>query len=282
VENGNSEPQALVSIIIPVRNGELFISDAIASCLDQRTSIAFEILVVNDSSTDGTIEILQKFSNRDSRVKILQNDGVGVGNALQTGLLYSNAEFIVRLDADDRMLPDRVEKQVRALVSDNKLVLCGTQIRLFGDGEVNFSPNSYPLSHADICRSMQFGNAFAHPSVAFKRSSALKVGGYCGKIDGAEDYHLWLRLSKVGELVNLDEVLTEYRIHQNQFTKSKTLRVVLQTTKVQLLWFLGITQIHVRVRVGLFMPLNVGVRRLRIPFYAGKTLAHSLVAWIRT
>lgn len=282
MENRTRRPQAVVSILIPVRNGASFISDAITSCLNQRTSINFEILVVNDSSTDGTVEILQNFSNRDSRVKILQNKGVGVGNALQTGLYYSNADYIVRLDADDRMLPDRVEKQIRALTSDTNLVMCGTQIRLFGDGEVDFPPNSYPLSHMDICRYMQLGNAFAHPTVAFRRSSALKVGGYCGKLDGAEDYHLWLRLSKVGELANLSEVLTEYRIHQNQFTKSKIHKVVMQTAKVQLFWFLGITQLRVRFRVGLFQPLNKGVRQLRIPCYAARTLTHSLVAWIRS
>lgn len=271
-----------MSILIPVRNGASFISDAIASCLNQRTSISFEILVVNDSSTDGTMEILQNFSNKDSRVKILQNNGVGVGNALQTGLLYSKAVYIVRLDADDRMLPSRIEKQIQALASDPQVILCGTQIKLFGEDQISFPPNSYPVSHADICGFLQIGNAFADPSVAFRRSSAIKVGGFHGSLDGAEQYHLWLRLSKVGKLVNLNEELTEYRIHQNQFTKSRILKVVTQTTKVQILWFLGITQLRVRFQVGFFHPMNKGARQLRIPFYLVRTLTYSLVAWIRS
>jgi len=282
VDNRTNGPLALISILIPVRNGASFISDAIASCLDQTTTVGFEILVVNDSSSDETMEILQKLSNLDSRVKVLQSNGRGVGNALQTGLLYSRAEYILRLDADDRMLPGRIEKQIRALASDARIVLCGTQITLFGDDQINFSPNSYPLSHSDICRFMQIGNPFADPSAAFRRSSAVKVGGFHGSLDGAEQYHLWLRLSKVGELVNLSEVLTEYRVHQNQFTKSKIFKVVMQTTKVQILWFLGITQLRVRFQVGFFQPMNKGARRLRIPFYLGRYLTHSMIAWIRS
>ena len=282
MDNRTHDPLALVSILIPVRNGAAFISDAIASCLNQTTTMTFEILVVNDSSSDETMEILQKLSIMDSRVKVLQSNGRGVGNALQTGLLYSRAEYILRLDADDRMLPSRIEKQIQALASNNQIVLCGTQIELFGDDQINFPPNSYPLSHSGICEFMQIGNAFADPSVAFRKSSAVKVGGFYGNLDGAEQYHLWLRLSKVGELVNLNEVLTEYRIHQNQFTKSKIIKVVRQTTKVQILWFLGITQLRVRLRVGLFQPLNKGARRLRIPFCLGRYLVHSLVAWIRS
>ena len=276
------DPLVLISILIPVRNGASFISDAIASCLDQAADVSFEILVVNDSSSDETIEILQKLSKMDSRVKVLQSDGRGVGNALQTGLLYSRAEYIVRLDADDQMLPGRIEKQIQVLASNSQVVLCGTQIELFGDDQIRFCPNSYPLSHSDICRFLQIGNAFADPSVAFRRSSAIKVGGFHGSLDGAEQYHLWLRLSKVGELVNLNEVLTKYRIHQNQFTKSKLLKVVMQTTKVQILWFLGITQLRVRFHVGFFQSMNKGARQLRIPFYLGRYLAHSLVAWIRS
>ena len=282
MDNEIHDPLALISILIPVKNGATFISDAIASCLDQTSTVSFEILVVNDSSSDETMEILQKLSNMDSRVKVLQSNGSGVGNALQTGLLHSRAEYIVRLDADDRMLPTRIEKQIQALASNPQVVLCGSQIKLFGDGQIIFSPNLYPLSNSDICRFLQIGNAFADPSVAFRRSSAVKVGGFHGSLDGAEQYHLWLRLSKVGDLVNLDEVLTEYRIHQNQFTKSKILKVVIQTTKVQILWFLGITQLLVRFRIGFFQPINKGARRLRIPIYSVRYMAESLVAWIRS
>jgi len=282
VDNASHDPIVLISILIPVRNGASFISDAIASCLEQTSTFSFEILVVNDSSTDDTMEILQKLSNMDSRVKVLQSEGRGVGNALQTGLLYSRAEYILRLDADDRMLPGRIEKQTQALVSNPQMVLCGTQIKLFGEGQIAFPPNFYPLSHSDICGFLQIGNAFADPSVAFRRRSAVNVGGFHGNLDGAEQYHLWLRLSKVGELVNLDEVLTEYRIHQNQFTKSKIIKVVIKTAKVQILWFLGLTQMRSRFRIGFFQPINKGTGRFRIPIYLGRYLIESLVAWIRS
>lgn len=282
MENATHDPIVLVSVLIPVRNGASFISEAISSCLAQNTSSTFEVLVVNDSSSDNTLEILQIISRMDSRVKVLENEGVGVGDALQTGLLHSKAEYIVRLDADDRMLPDRIEKQIAFLQSDHNVVLCGSQIKLFGEGRIDFSPNSYPKSHEEICQFMQTGNAFADPSVAFRRKAAIEVGGFSGSLDGAEQYHLWLRLSKVGGLVNLKEVLTDYRVHQHQFTKSKILKVVTQTIKVQSLWFLGITQFRVRIRAGIFHPLKRGVGRARIPMNLVRYLVHSLVAWIRS
>lgn len=282
MENATHGPLVLISVLIPVRNGAPFISEAIASCLAQNTKLSFEVLVVNDSSSDDTLEIVQKHCNSDSRVKVLQNMGRGVGNALQTGLLHSKAKYIVRLDADDRMLPDRINRQIEILEADSGVILCGTQIQLFGDGMINFSPNFYPISNEEICQFMQIGNAFADPSVAFERKSALNVGGFSGKLDGAEQYHLWLRLSKVGKLVNLNEKLTDYRVHTNQFTKSKVLKVVTQTTKVQLLWFLGMTQLRVRTRVGIFRPVNQGVGRARIPRNLIRYLMHSLVAWIRS
>jgi len=282
VENPTRDHLVLVSVLIPVRNGASFISEAITSCLSQNTDLEFEVLVVNDSSTDDTLDILQNFSRTDSRVKVLQNRGSGVGEALQTGLLHSNAKYIVRLDADDRMLPDRIEKQIQILEADSGLVLCGSQIRLFGSSRINFLPNFYPKSNDEICQFMQIGNAFADPSVTFEREPALNVGGFCGKLDGAEQYHLWLRLSKVGKFVNVTDVLTEYRVHANQFTKSKVFKVITQTAKVQILWFLGLTQLRVRIRLGVFRPVHQGVGRARIPGHLTRYLIHSMIAWIRS
>lgn len=272
----------LVSVIIPVRNGGSFISEAIGSCLSQETQFAYNIIVVNDGSTDDTVRKVKDISRIDPRVNLLHSQGRGVGQALQVGLEHSDAVYILRLDADDRMLPGRIQRQVDSLMSDKSLVLCGTQIRLFGNTDASFAPNFYPLANSDICKFMQQGNAFADPSVAFKRLSALEVGGFPLRLDGAEQYHLWLRLSKVGKLMNLSEELTEYRIHPKQFTQSKISKVVTRTSLVQILWFFGFTQLKLIVKMGSFRSYSGGVGRRLIPHNLTKYLLFSLVAWVRS
>jgi len=272
----------LVSILIPVKNGAEFLLEAVDSCLAQKTGYRFEVVLVDDHSTDETSKIIKELTSAHPNIRGLTNIGSGVGAALQTGLVEARGSIILRLDSDDRMSPKRIETQVQTLLADNQLVMCGSQIELFGQGSASLQANHYPLSNSEICRFMQWGNAFADPSVAFRKDVAIIVGGFPTKLNGAEQYSLWLRMSKVGKVKNVPEILTSYRIHPSQFTKSRVPRVVFATILVQILWMLGVTQLRLKLRLGLRTKLESGVGQLLIARNIPKYLMHVLIAWVRT
>jgi glycosyltransferase involved in cell wall biosynthesis len=279
--NEEKHTALLVSVLIPVKNGATFLREALDSCINQQTNFDFEILVIDDHSTDDTLKIIEEYQLKYPFIRKLENIGIGVGRALQNGLLSTQGEIIMRLDADDRMLPHRMQKQVDILLNDSTLVLCGTQIQLFGKSKLSIQPTIYPISHSEICRFLQCGNAFADPAVAFRREAALQVGGFSKILDGAEQYSLWLRMSKVGKMVNSPEILTQYRIHENQFTQSRNLRVIIATVVVQLLWGFGITQTYLRFKFGIYAGWRTGVGRWRIFMYLPRYLIHIVIAWLR-
>ena len=272
-----------LSIIIPVRNGEKYLAESLDSCIEQETDFDFEILVIDDNSIDQSFEIASQYVRRYPFIRLLKNRRSGVGSALQTGLVNSLGGIVVRIDSDDRMLPGRLQLQFNSFANNSDLVVLGSQIQFISDGAINFSPNVYPKSDVEICSFLESGDAFADPSVAFRRKNALAVGGFRNIFNGAEQYDLWMRLSLTGYLENLGHALIQYRVHQSQFTKTRNKRVVTSTILLQFLWFTGLTQLFTRFllrrkRVVIF-PSRVG--RSRIPFYISRYLLHILVAGLK-
>jgi len=229
------------SIIIPVRNGSRFIAECLESCLAQETEFQFEIILIDDNSTDNTLNIASDFSlQKKVPFRILRNAGSGISSALNLGIASSTAKYILRLDADDRMLKNRVQEQVQYAQDNPDLVLLGSQIRFIGEQAPNLTPNQYPLTDLDLRRALSKGCYFAHPSVLIRRLAIIDVGSYNSNMDGAEDYELWLLLCRIGSIENLDSVLTEYRIHPNQFTVSRKFDSLKATAKVRIFFILNI------------------------------------------
>lgn len=224
------------SIVIPVRNGEAFISDCFQSILEQDTKSQFEVIFVNDHSTDRTNEILQEYAMLHGNLRILDANGTGIASAINQGILEAQSEIILRMDADDIMVPNRLSMQLAFFANNLDCVLLGGQIRTFGNTSSLPTPNVYPSSHGEILRMLAKGNAFAHPTVAFKKEAALSVGLYDSNFDGAEDYEFWTRLASKGRLHNLTQLLVNYRIHEHQVTKKKMQEVQRKTYKTQLRW----------------------------------------------
>lgn len=224
------------SVVIPVRNGEAFLADCIKSVLEQDTASRYEIIIINDHSTDRTHEISNEYAATYENIRSLDANGEGIASALNQGILAARSEIIVRMDADDLMVPTRLSAQLAYLGENHECVLVGGQIKVFGNAVSLPTPNIYPSLHSDIIRMLTKGNAFAHPTVAFKRDAAISVGLYDSKFDGAEDYELWTRLARKGKLHNLDQVLVKYRIHENQVTKEKIEQVQKKTYKTQIRW----------------------------------------------
>jgi hypothetical protein len=139
------------------------------------------------------------------------------------GVEESSANLIARIDADDLMTPQRLEKQVREMATKPNLVCLGSQIRFMDLSGKSLGRSNFPNSSKHVRLTLPFTNCIAHPSVMLRKLAVQKVGGYLENLDGVEDYHLWLKLLKVGDVENHPDRLTFYRIHPNQMSRKNEL-----------------------------------------------------------
>lgn len=206
-----------VSVVIPVWNGERYLQQAIDSVLAQDFT-DFELIIVDDGSTDGSGRIAQGFVG-DGRVKVLKQMNAGVVAARNLGLNAARAECVAFLDADDVAEPARLSRQLAFLRAHPEVAVVGSHIAYFSDGQGRLRTQAFPSGPANVARALEEGNPLAQPAVMLRKSAALAVGGYREAFRlGAEDYDLWLRLVEKHPLDNLPEVLTLYRIHPDSLT----------------------------------------------------------------
>lgn len=208
-----SQPE--ISILLPVRNAASYLDEAIRS-LEAQTFQNWECLAIEDGSSDNSHEILDNWRQRDSRVRVLSGGGLGIVNALNLGLAEAQASIIARMDADDISLPTRLEKQFAFLISHPDIVACGTGVLMVDPKGRPISPTDTSLEHSDIIGKLSRGDASAivHPSLMIQTSSLKKVDGYREEFRHVEDYDLYLRLSDIGKLANIGDILLHYRQHK--------------------------------------------------------------------
>lgn len=202
----------LISVILPVFNAEEYLSEAIQSILDQ-TFPYFELILINDGSTDDSLDILTHFCQRDSRLILISRQNKGLVTTLNEGIDLARGMWIARMDADDVSLPDRFARQLKWL-EDTGADICGTWVRLHG------LSNQRILKHAQadsaIKMEMLFGTPFAHPSVMVKTECMRRLK-YDNKWEKCEDYDLWERGARAGwRMCNVPEILLLYRQHDFQ------------------------------------------------------------------
>jgi hypothetical protein len=211
-----------LSVVVPVFNGERFLRPALDSVLDQGF-VDFELIVVDDGSTDSTPETLAGYSAQDPRIRVERQPNQGSSAALNRGIGLARAPLIARLDADDIALPGRFERQVRFLGENPAVGMVGGQAKIVdGDGR-EVAAASYPLSDAEIRRAFPTTTPFVHSAVTMRKALVDRVGGYRLAFDNAEDLDLWLRLADLAELANLAAPVVAYRIHGSQ-TSVQSLR----------------------------------------------------------
>lgn len=200
-----------LSVVLPVHNGEAYLDMALASIRSQ-TFKDFELLVVDDASTDGSAEICARHTLQDRRVQRLANTGSGLVDALNFGVSCARAPLIARMDADDIALPARFERQMAAMATAPDLAVLGTgTARIDAEGRP-VDTTTPPTDPEEIARTLLKGNPMAHPTVIMQRSMVEAVGGYRQAYLRAEDYDLWMRIIEVGRIGNLAEPLLNYRI----------------------------------------------------------------------
>ena len=210
---------SIISVIMSVYNGEKFLRLAINSILNQ-TYGNLEFIIIDDASTDQTHRILESFN--DSRLVILRNShNLGLTKSLNKGLQIAKGLFVARLDADDIAHPTRIEKQLNFLYQHPDTIVVGTNMELIDNQGRRLGSSEYPEDHAEIIKVLNNHSPFSHPSVMFKKSAVLEVGGYRSVFKAGQDYDLWLRLRDKGRFANIQENLLKYRIHNDQVTIKK-------------------------------------------------------------
>jgi glycosyltransferase involved in cell wall biosynthesis len=208
-----------VSVLLPVYNGERYIVQSVESILRQSYR-DFELIVVNDGSTDRTGTLIKGLS--DHRINLLEQENQGLTRTLNNALKVIKGEYIARQDADDLSHPDRLLRQVEFLDTRLDVGLVGSVcLCLNEDGEIigQTPPLTDPLKLRKILR--ERGNPFVHGSVMFRRECIGKVGGYRIEMDRAEDYDLWLRISEYYEIAKLKEPLYLWRWSQSGISLTK-------------------------------------------------------------
>ena len=219
--------QIEVTVLMSVYNGEKFLTEAIQSILKQ-TYKNFEFLIINDGSTDKTLEILKSF--KDNRIIILNNESkIGLTASLNRGLKIAKGKYIARMDADDLSFPYRLEYQINYLKKNPEIGVIGSDVIIIND-KFNFNKNKKkyynkkkslinlflqnPETHNCSLWYLLFDNCFYHPTIMYKRSIINSVNGYQTK--RSEDLDLWTRLFNQTKFYNIKIPLLFYRKHSNQ------------------------------------------------------------------
>lgn len=198
-----------ISVIMSVYNGEKYLREAIGSILNQ-TFTDFEFIIVNDGSTDNSLEIIQSYD--DERIKIINNEtNIGLTKSLNKALKQARGECIARQDADDVSLPNRFEEQMKYFEWHPETVVLGTSKYVINeDGKILRKEIASSNPHKNLFE----GNAFTHGSVMFKKEVVEELGYYNELFRYSQDYEFWLRIAKHYKVSNLTQPLYKLRSHE--------------------------------------------------------------------
>jgi glycosyltransferase involved in cell wall biosynthesis len=214
-----------ISVLLPCYNAAGTLPEALAS-LSRQTFLDFEILAVDDGSTDRTPEILRDWAESDNRLRVVYQTHAGIIAALNTGLQACRAGIIARMDTDDRSHPDRLKRQAAFMDGNPEIAVVSCLVAGFPAGQVREGFQIYLgwsnslVNDEDIRREIFVESPLVHPSVMFRRSWIERAGGYQER-GWPEDYDLWLRLYLAGaRFAKLPEVLLEWREHPGRLTRT--------------------------------------------------------------
>jgi len=208
-------PSPRISGLVPIRNGYNYLPEFRAN-LEQILGSHDELLVIDDRSEDGTLDFLKSWANDDARIKVLQNSGTGLVDALNYGLASASNSWIARFDVDDKYASNRFMVQRERL--HESLAAIFSDYQFFSNTESDLGRVFSALLPRATALSLISGQRTAHPSVIFNRQLAIKVGGYVSSDFPAEDLSLWLRLLQVGSVESVENLLLFYRISSSSIT----------------------------------------------------------------
>ena len=215
----------LITVLMSVYNGENFLSEPIESVLGQ-TFQNFEFLIIDDGSTDKSAEIINKYSNNDSRIVFIKKNNTGLTDSLNIGLQHARGKWIARLDADDIALPNRLNHQLNFVKANNDVSLLGGGCIEIDETGTEIKEHAYPLGHNILMKHLMTGNKFfPHSSAFFNRQIVIDLGGYNEQFSRSQDWDLWLRIGEIGRIACLDVPVIKLRKHSNMISNTNNGRL---------------------------------------------------------
>lgn len=212
----------VVSVLMPVYNAERYLREAVESVLAQ-TFTDFELIAVDDGSTDGSLSILREFERRDSRVRIISRPNTGYVVALNEMLGIARGKFIARMDADDVCEPERFRSQLSWFESVGDGAAVGGWVQIVDSDGDPLTVWRLPAKHDVIDKVHISGGelSIVHPAVMMRRDAIESVGRYRKEWESVEDFDLFLRLAEIGRIGNIPQVVLKYRVHRSSVSHTR-------------------------------------------------------------
>ena len=209
-----------ISVIMSVYNGETYLAEAIESVVNQ-TFQNWELIIINDCSTDSTAEIIADFSSRDERIKVHTNEiNLKLPTSLNKAISLSNGKYIARMDADDICLPDRLGKQYKFMEENSDVALSTCRFMTVKNGVYASGGAGGRCDFEALKAMLLVANPILHPGV-FARAEVMRNFNYDTKLTCTEDLELWTRMARENQKIQiLPECLLIYRLHDKQITST--------------------------------------------------------------
>ena len=216
-----SDKNPKVSVIMPVYNQEKFLKQSIDSILNQ-TFKDFELIIINDRSTDKTKDILNKYAQKDLRIRVFFQENQGCTKSLNYGIKQAKGEYIARQDADDISLPKRLEKQVDFLNKNKNIGLVGSFAQVIDEqGNKKQKILGQYTGNRDLKKHSFWSDKFCHSTIMIRKELLDKINGYDEHFVCSQDTDLYFRLMPYTQFANLKEVFLLYREHKDSLSKTK-------------------------------------------------------------
>jgi len=267
----------LISVIMPVYNTAPFLKEAIESILTQ-TETDFELILINDASTDNSSEVIAQFN--DPRIRIINNEkNLGLAVSLNKAIRVATGKYIARMDGDDIALPTRFEEQLKIIKSaDRRTVVCSTCLLIDEHGNKigKWKDDSKYSSPKEIRKQLPNNNCIVHPSVMVRRD-LLSEFFYDPEQHESEDYDLWLRMASDDvQFMKIIEPFVLHRIRKHSFTRQRQQNVFFKLFRVKIVFLFHEI---IKGRINAFMLKTFAFGLFDIVKAALKALKKSFVKW---
>jgi glycosyltransferase involved in cell wall biosynthesis len=213
-----SEAVPRISVLMGVYNSAPFVQEACKSILQQSLQ-DFELVALDDGSSDDSVPRLRTLSSKDSRLRLIAREHRGLIATCNELVAHARAPLIAWMDSDDRALPERLALQIARFDADPELVCLGGAVLEIDEEGAPIERVDYPCSHDAIWADMQRGGAMRFPATMMRRKAVIDVGGFREPFEMGQDFDLFLRLMEVGTLANLPEVVLQYRQHAHNISR---------------------------------------------------------------
>ena len=212
----NSTP--LISVLLCVYNGERYLAESIDSIINQ-TFTNWEMIAIDDGSTDKTLEILKRYAIKDIRIKVYTQKNIGLTKSLNKSISLSKGRYLARQDADDMSTFNRFELQVHEFKQDDKTILVTGRTEVVNIEGSHLTITIPPVNNREMKKTIfRLSNPFTHGSLMIKKSSLLGIDGYCEDFFSSQDFDMIIRLSKFGNFKVINDIIYKLRKHPESIT----------------------------------------------------------------